>query len=545
MRMMRSGYGTALALLLLAACRKPEAGTGRVEVSSEPEAVATARTTWENRRASLLAELLASPARIRSYDTEATDLIRANRPKALEKLRQLAEGDAAPPEVRLQALLALRLLDEPPDVPKLVALARSSPAAALELTDALLDLFPDGAPLPVELRQSLAVWVSSPDRRLRRAALRHVARLRVREAAEAVLLQLPSADETDDALFLAAARLDPSSELLSRLISRLGTAERPGRPAGLAAMTAFAETTDDPALRLRATATAARYLAQQPNQPWIDGESLAAVDAIASVSPPSEAAELLGEIVASARCEAVRRSALEHLAKRDAPAAEALSRRTGIALRGVERPGPRGAPLSAGECARILVEERVLTRAEAEAALAKGSGKDDPDESGLSVAESLLERSGRLLAFDTETGMVPNRHDLLLLEFARASAGRFRPEATLEDYVPSDGNPEEGSYAVRFVHSDRLYRFEPADLGDWYDVDALVEAIHRALADAEVSDRFLMIDTGGQTAVFVFGPPNATKAACSRLGLPVVTDLGRPREAGKAFEERVLGEMKK
>ena len=43
--------------------------------------------------------------------------------------------------------------------------------------------------------------------------------------------------------------------------------------------------------------------------------------------------------------------------------------------------------------------------------------------------------AGRALVFDTETGLVPNRHDLLVLEFARASADRFRPEAVLENYV--------------------------------------------------------------------------------------------------------------
>ncbi|MBK8595958.1 MAG: hypothetical protein IPP07_16650 [Holophagales bacterium] len=542
---MRNRFWPVLAILFLATCRKPQAGTGRVVVSSDPEVVAAARATWEARRARLLADLLANPARIRSYDTEATDLIRAHRPESLRKLRQLGEDNSAPPEKRLQALLALRFLGEPPAVAKFVALANASPAAAVELTQGLFDLYPDGSPLPVELRRCLAGWVSSTDLRLRKAALWHVGRLRVREATEAVSRQLPSAAKTDNALFLAAARLQPSAELLSRLASRLGPAERFAGPAGLDAITALGEATDDPALRSRAAATAARYLAKQENQSWIDGESLGAIDAIASVQPPAEAEKLLAELVASARWEAVRHSALEHLAKRDRPAAEELSRRTGVALGENERPGRKGEPGTPTECARILVEEEVLTRAEADAALAKLSAEGDPDESGLSVAESLLESSGRLVAFDTETGMVPNRHDRLLLEFASASTGRFRPEATLEDYVPSDRNPDEGSYEVRFVHSGRLYDFKPADLGDWYDVDAVVEAIHRALADDEVPDRFLMIDTGDQMAVFAFGPAASLTKACGRLGLPLAANLGKPREAGKAFEERVLGEMKK
>ena len=196
----------------------------------------------------------------------------------------------------------------------------------------------------------------------------------------------------------------------------------------------------------------------------------------------------------------------------------------------------------------------LLTQTEADAALkalANPPKSEDKPVSDSGCAEELFYAAGRLVTFDVETGECPNRHDLLLEKFAKASAGRFRPEAVLERYEEpkpkSEGWVEtgRGKYTVQLIMGASLYRFQPKDLGDWYDVEAVVAAIHKALEDARIPERFVALESGGQDAGFIFAQPQALSAAAPELGLTLGKDLDQARKLGKAAEDRILHDLRK
>ncbi|MHB8800752.1 MAG: hypothetical protein ACYDBY_20085 [Thermoanaerobaculia bacterium] len=534
---MRKTWRYAIALLLVVACRRPASEEGRVEVTSDPGEIAAARALHAERHAALLSELLQEPGRIRASDREALDLVRENRPQALVALRNAAENEGAPAANRLEALLAIQLLGEDVAPREVATLACPDTDAALELTSRFWDLYPDTRPLPRELRACVVDWIGSPDRRLLRSALRIVAYRDLPEAADAVIARLEGPGEKDDELFLAAARLRPTDELLTRLEKRLTPADTMGGRSGLDAVCALGKAAQGSALRLRAARVAARHIARQPDVAWIDGATISALEFISTVESSSAARDLLAEVVTSARSKLVRQHAIERIAESDPAKATDLARRTGLEL--AQRQKSASPSKSMEECARVLVEEAVLARAETDDALAKARAVSADADAGVSGFEALLEAAGRLLAFDVETGMFPNRHDLLVEDLARVSAGRFHPEAVVESYEAGTTESDPVDYRVQFVHGGSLYRFQPKDLGDWYDLDAVIVAVDLALADAGVTERFEMIATVDQTAMLVFAKPEALRKAAGRLGLALEVERDRPFSVGKAYEDRV------
>jgi hypothetical protein len=330
-----------------------------------------------------------------------------------------------------------------------------------------------------------------------------------------------------------------------------------GGNGALGAIADLGKAATDPVVKRAAATVCARFLTQQPDQPWIDGDTGAAVMLIAGLKPPETAAELLKGLVRSGKWRIVREMALGDLKKLDAAAAKALAEETGLDVRrdsGQRADSPNPKQTMEG-LAAICVKQGLLTQADADQAVAKGKQPSAAKNAGDEAAspEALFLAAGRFLMFDVETGTSPNRHDRLLLDFAKASAGQFRPEAVLEDYQDAQARPKGGGwvtpglgkYRVQFVHLNRLYQFEPRDLGDWYDVEAVVTAIHRALEDAGVQDRFVALESGGQDAGFIFAQPGQLKTAAADLGLTLGTDLDQARKLGTAFEENALKELRK
>jgi hypothetical protein len=153
--------------------------------------------------------------------------------------------------------------------------------------------------------------------------------------------------------------------------------------------------------------------------------------------------------------------------------------------------------------------------------------------------------AGLLTSFDTETGELPVRHDRLLRDLAAHSGGAFKPEAIHEQWEQKGEEDEDAPYTVQFLHSGRLYRFRAQNLGDWYDVAAVLAAANRALADAGVKQRFLSLPGDGQVANVACLDPVAYARAARELFLPEPADPDAARRDGKAFEGQVLEEIRK
>jgi hypothetical protein len=265
-----------------------------------------------------------------------------------------------------------------------------------------------------------------------------------------------------------------------------------------------------------------------------DTELSARIEAAAAKSPYGRRlfAEALRELAGAAGTSAARR-----VAARLEPA-ERISFLAALEGRGIDEVGA------------VLAEVGLLTREEVAAGLAAQRQADEVGDGVFARTLDLLARAGRLAWFDVETDETPVRHDLLLGELAAVTGGALEIEAAHERWVGpaaeeggdakgGDGEDEEGRYQVEFIASDRLYRFTCEDFGDWYDLEAVLAAANRALADAGAAGRLVGLATGGQDAAYLFAAPEVAALAAGKGVFELERSADAGREAGRAFEDEV------
>jgi hypothetical protein len=156
----------------------------------------------------------------------------------------------------------------------------------------------------------------------------------------------------------------------------------------------------------------------------------------------------------------------------------------------------------------------------------------------------VLGEAGILFGFDVESGAVPVRHDRFLLDLAALSQNRFKPLSVLEQWRAPIVEGIDGLYTLQFEHGGRLYTATLRDLGDWYDLERLISVANRALADSAIPQRYLLVDSGDQTAIVVCADPQRLRPLAKEFNLPLLDDPNAPREAGQEFERKVLDGIK-
>lgn len=160
----------------------------------------------------------------------------------------------------------------------------------------------------------------------------------------------------------------------------------------------------------------------------------------------------------------------------------------------------------------------------------------DPAKQAGDDAETLLQEAGYAYWFDTETGMYPNEHDSLM----RALAERVSPaldDAVFEE-IPPAADAEDAPYLLRAYVGGQRYSVRADNLGDWYDVSAVLRLMNRVLSDLGREERLVVLASGGQDVVVVGAPQSVLDAAFAQG----VLRSGAPMEAiesGKAFEREV------
>jgi hypothetical protein len=158
---------------------------------------------------------------------------------------------------------------------------------------------------------------------------------------------------------------------------------------------------------------------------------------------------------------------------------------------------------------------------------------------GAITAREVLERAGRVHSFDTETGKFPNEHDGLLAALA-ALAGPPLSAAVFEEQPPPDMEERSGRpYVLRGYLGGKRFTIEAEDLGDWYDVEAVLEMLQAMLRDQGIGLRLVPLPTGDQTASILVAEAAALERA-SAEGLLGLGEAGEGRARGKAFEDEVL-----
>ena len=165
--------------------------------------------------------------------------------------------------------------------------------------------------------------------------------------------------------------------------------------------------------------------------------------------------------------------------------------RQGVWLRRLRAPDPEAilAELKRGGMALAVELDSIAGRLE------DSGGRDD-------LVLAVLEAADVLLLFDAESDEVPAPYPPLLELFASVSHGAFAPEAIHQIFTRAEDAGSDNKYIVQFIHGDRLYKFFPADIHDWYDVDTFVDACNTALNDAGREERFLCAENDGQCVTY-------------------------------------------
>lgn len=156
-------------------------------------------------------------------------------------------------------------------------------------------------------------------------------------------------------------------------------------------------------------------------------------------------------------------------------------------------------------------------------------------------ADELLERYGRVDAFDVETGTFPNEHDKLLRQLALLA--RDALAGTVFEEVPPASANGEGEYLLRAYFGGKRYEVSARNLGDWYDVRAVLGLLNSLLATRGSDLRFVTLPTGDQTARVLAAPAAALETLTSQ-GLLQVERPEAGMEDGKAFERQMMEQLR-
>lgn len=154
-----------------------------------------------------------------------------------------------------------------------------------------------------------------------------------------------------------------------------------------------------------------------------------------------------------------------------------------------------------------------------------------------SDASTLLQAARHAFWFDVETGTFPNEHDRLLRHLA-ALVSPALDSAVFEEIAP-DIEDEAGVYQLAAYLQGKRYALTAENLGDWYDLDAVLLLANRMLADADPTQRLVVLATGDQTAIVLGGKISALQQAAQE-GLIEFGDSKTAEQLGKGFEAEVM-----
>lgn len=135
----------------------------------------------------------------------------------------------------------------------------------------------------------------------------------------------------------------------------------------------------------------------------------------------------------------------------------------------------------------------------------------------FSILIELLSTTNKITIFDAETS-IPVDYKKLLATLTEISHGRLQVSAVSQFEQQDTASSSE---QVQFVYSDRVYRFYPKEMGDWYDVDATLNALNRALKDSGHPERFIALEPDGQFPIVVFAPEAAFQAIAREFAIPL------------------------
>jgi len=157
-------------------------------------------------------------------------------------------------------------------------------------------------------------------------------------------------------------------------------------------------------------------------------------------------------------------------------------------------------------------------------------------------ADDFLVRAGYAYWFDVETGTFPNEHDSLLRELA-ALASRALDGVVFEEIAPGLDD-EEGGYLLRAYVDGERFETPAQNLGDWFDVDAVLRLLDAVVVARKAPERYVTLDSEDQTLTIVAAQPDVLRAAFA-AGLITSGDTRTAEALGKGAEETVTRKLER
>lgn len=170
---------------------------------------------------------------------------------------------------------------------------------------------------------------------------------------------------------------------------------------------------------------------------------------------------------------------------------------------------------------------------------ASGDGPKEIDFNNPNELIGALAFAEIMVMFDAESGQIPCDHAQLLFDFARASNGKFAPEAPVQFWLRQGEDDYDGPYIVQFVSDGRLFRCGAENYGDWYDVQAVMNLANFTLTETGHPERFISLESSGQFVSLVFADPAKFLPLAEKYRIPLAEDAAQAMQKGIEFEQRV------
>lgn len=174
-------------------------------------------------------------------------------------------------------------------------------------------------------------------------------------------------------------------------------------------------------------------------------------------------------------------------------------------------------------------------------ALLKENCGSTPDAANLVLLVDWLEACGAAYLFDVETDTFPNEHDGLLFTLAALGGGAWGDVLFEEDVPPSEDGA--APYTLHAYGWGKKYVTSAKNLGDWFDVAAVVALLNAMARDRGMTTRWIVLETWGQEAM-VAAADEAWLHQAWKDGLLQPAMPGAAQEAGKEFESLVLQKIR-
>ena len=140
--------------------------------------------------------------------------------------------------------------------------------------------------------------------------------------------------------------------------------------------------------------------------------------------------------------------------------------------------------------------------------------------------------------FDAETDQLPNEHDGLLARLAALVAPAL-DDVVFEEVPPAGDEMESGACRLCAYVRGKLYSLPARNLGDWYDVEAVLNLMNATAKEHGSKARFVGLASQDQTMAVV-GAPAGAIARAIQGGLIEIGATGEAEKAGKSFEQQVV-----